>query len=388
MRGDVEQLQIIQQEMSSRASERNGMMGAFNQIPQEQQEQMMAGGGIVAFAGDEDENDEDTGQQVTNRMPVGRGDAAIYGQSLAGLQALQAKIAADKGYSPLTPADEKAMYDRSTARGKEVYGDVLGKIKADIASQRGESEGALREGRGLAALKAAAAMSQGRGFIQGLGRASGAFSESYGTALRADKEQRRALSTMDLSLAKAEADQRMGLHDKAEAQIAKANASREKAYNAKLTKDKALADLLSKTGRLAMPPAPTKAGGPKPLKLAEQLAAAEIAHETKPSDATLANVNALRRAMERARTSDYGPTRAGQVEGQQDIALGNQITTAQQKLKFTPEYVKADAAGKAQMMRDTAAQVRANASRSTSVNNNSPRAGQNDYSSLWGGTGN
>ena len=44
MRGDVEQLQIIQQEMAMRASERGGMAGAFNQLPQEQQEQMMAGG--------------------------------------------------------------------------------------------------------------------------------------------------------------------------------------------------------------------------------------------------------------------------------------------------------------------------------------------------------
>jgi hypothetical protein len=375
MRGDVEQLQIIQQEMASRASERNGMMGAFNQLPQDQQQQMMAGGGMVAFAGDEEENDEFTGQQVTDRMTVGRGDEKVYGQSLAGLTALQAKMAADRGYSPLSAAEETAMYNRSTARGKEIYGDVLSKIKGDIESQRGESAESLSQGRGLAALQAAAAMAQGRGFGQGLARAGGAFGESYSKALRADKDQKRALSSMELNLAKAEADQRMGLHDKAEAQITKANANREKAYTAGLNKDKAMADVLSKTGRLAMPPAPAKAGGPKPLKLAEQLAAAEIAHETKPSDATLANVNALRRAMDRARTSDYGPTRAGQADTSLDIRLGEAITTAQQKAKFTPEYVKADAAGKAQILRDAAAQVRANANKGAGVNSNSPQGG-------------
>ena len=377
MRGDVEQLQIIQQEMASRASERGGMMGAFNQLPQEQQQQMMAGGGMVAFVRG-GEVDEDGEQQVTDRMPVGRGDEKVYGQSMAGLTALQAEMAADKGYSPLTAEEETAMYNRSTTRGKEIYGDVLSKIKADIESQRGESAESLREGRGLAALQAAAGMLKGRGFVQGLANAGGAFGESYGKALRADKEQKRALSSMDLNLAKAEADQRMGLHDKAEAQVAKANANREKAYNAGVTKKKAMADVLYKSGRLAMPPAPTKAGGPKPLKLAEQLAAAEVAHETKPTESTLANVNALRRAMDRARTADYGPTRAGQVEGQQDIVLGNQITTAQQKLKFTPEYVKATPAEKAQMLRDEAARVRANAGRNAPVNNNSPRPGAID----------
>ena len=385
-RGDAEQLQIIQQELASRASERGGMMGAFNQLPQEQQQQMMAGGGIVAFVrggviGDESgENEywpEETEQSVTDRIPVGRGDPKVYAESMSGLQALQKQMAEDKGYSPLTEAQEKALYDRSTARGKEIYGDVLSKIKANIDAQRNESKGSLDQAKGLAALEAAAALSEGRGLVQGLGKAGRAFGRSYGDALRADREQKRALASMDLNLAKAEADQRMGLHDKAEAQIAKANANRERAYNAGVSKNKALAGMLYNSGRLAMPPAPVKSGSgaPKPLKLAEQLAAAEVAHETNPTDATLANVTALRRAVAQTKTSDYGPTRASDVGGQQDIVLGDQISKAQQKLKFTPEYVKATPAEKAQMLRDEAARVRQNASRGTPVNNNSPQGG-------------
>lgn len=67
-------------------------------------------------------------------------------------------------------------------------------------------------------------------------------------------------------MAKAEADQRMGLHERAEARIAKANADRRTAYNAKVTRDKAEADLLYKMGRVSMPPAPEKpkgSGAPK-----------------------------------------------------------------------------------------------------------------------------
>ena len=50
-RGDFTQLQAIMAEESMRASERRGMAGAFNSMPQSTQQRMMAGGGIVAFAG-------------------------------------------------------------------------------------------------------------------------------------------------------------------------------------------------------------------------------------------------------------------------------------------------------------------------------------------------
>jgi hypothetical protein len=49
-RGDFTQLQTIMAEESMRASERRGMAGAFNSLPQGNQQRMMAGGGIVAFA--------------------------------------------------------------------------------------------------------------------------------------------------------------------------------------------------------------------------------------------------------------------------------------------------------------------------------------------------
>jgi len=58
-----------------------------------------------------------------------------------------------------------------------------------------------------------------------------------------------------------------------------------------------------------------------------------------------------------------------------DVRLGEAITTAQQKIKFTPEYLKADAAGKQQMLKDAATQVRANAGKDAGVNNNPPQGG-------------
>jgi hypothetical protein len=50
-RGDMDQLEAIQDELAMRASERNGMAGAFNQLPQQTQETFTAAnGGIVAFS--------------------------------------------------------------------------------------------------------------------------------------------------------------------------------------------------------------------------------------------------------------------------------------------------------------------------------------------------
>jgi hypothetical protein len=54
-RGDVDQLEAIRSELAMRASERSGMAGAFNSLPEESQESMtqMAGGGVVAFSGED-----------------------------------------------------------------------------------------------------------------------------------------------------------------------------------------------------------------------------------------------------------------------------------------------------------------------------------------------
>jgi hypothetical protein len=190
---------------------------------------------------------------------------------------------------------------------------------------------------------------------------------------------------MEMNAADAMRKERMGLNRDAISAADQARKDHDAAQQYGVRKANALANV---AGKFAAATKPTKAagsGGPKPLKIAEQLAAAEIEHETNPSDASLNRVNALRRAVAQTKTSDYGPTRAGQVDASLDVKLGEAITTAQQKLKFTPEYVKATPAEKAQMMRDEAARVRQNAGKNAGVNNNSPRVGQNDYSSLWGG---
>ena len=365
MRGDVEQLQIIQQEMAMRASERGGMAGAFNQLPQEQQQQMMAGGGIVAFAGDEDENEAGLGQLVGGMMPT-EGNPEVYKQLTGYFPQLLANVAKSK-YTPMT--DEK--YNESISARRKMLEEGAGPspyadIKSKLETMRGEGEQELTQGRGLAALQAASALMQGRGLAQGLGRAGGAFAESYGKALQADSAQKRALMSMEVNAADAMRKERMGLNRDAIAAADQARKDHDAAQQFGIRKAAALANV---AGKFASATKPTKAAGSgagKEPKLNEQLAAAEVLHETNPSEATLSRVTALRRAVDRTKTTDYGPTRAGLGESSLDVKLGEAINTAQQKLRFTPEYVKADSATKDRMMRDEATRVRGNASRAAS----------------------
>jgi hypothetical protein len=391
-RGDVQELQAIQQEMAMRASERNGMAGAFNQLPQGQQESM-AGGGIVAFAmptaannyGLTDSSEDDAPQQGEAAM-TSEGNPKAYNQFSQQMLAHIGRMQKEKGYTPMTRAEqmaaEKSDYEDMTRfAGPDPYAPMQERLK----QQETDRAGSLSEGRGLAALQAAAAMSQGRGLVQGLGRAGGAFAESYGQALRADAAEKRSLAQMQFNLSDAQRKERMGLTKEARANVQAAETNKYNAIKSGRERDAAVANALGKGLQGTKPLRAT--GASKEPKINEQLAAAEIAHETNPTDATLSRVTALRRAVGQTKTTDYGPTRAGLGESQLAVKLGEDINTAQQKLKFTPEYVKADAATKTQMMKDAATQVRANAAKNATVNNNSPQAGQNDYSNLWGGTG-
>jgi hypothetical protein len=304
-------------------------------------------------------------------MMPSEGNPEVYKQLTGVFPQLLANVAKAK-YTPMS--DEKyndAIAKRRTmleeGAGPSPYADIKGKI----AAMRGEDEKSLSQGRGLAALQAAAALTQGRGLAQGLGRAGGAFAESYGKALQADSAQKRALMNMEMNAADAMRKERMGLNRDAITAADQARKDHDAAQQFGIKKAGALAKV---AGQFATATKPTKAAGsgaPKPLKINEQLAEAEIAHETNPTNATLNRVSALRRAVAQTKTSDFGPTRAGLGEAGLDVRVGEAITAAQQKIKFTPEYLKADAAGKQQMLRDAATQARQNAGKDAGVNTNS-----------------
>ena len=307
---DVEQANMIDKEMAARASLRGGLGSAFNQIPEEQQETMMAAnGGIVAFAGDEDENDAETGQLVSELLASSKGNPAAYEKITSMFPQLMANVASAK-YTPMTDtAYNDAIVKRRKAledgAGPSPYADY----ETKLAGMEAEDVKGLEQAKGLSAIAAIPEMLKGNNAVRGLGGAGAAFAGAYGQALQADKAQKRSMMSMRLNLADAQRKERMGLTRDSISAADQARKDHDAAQQFGIKKAEALASLAGKYGQATKPVG--GAGGPKPLKINERLADAEEAFETDPSDANRKRVTALRRAVAQTKLTDYGPTRAG-----------------------------------------------------------------------------
>lgn len=128
-RRDVEQANMIDAEMAQRASIRGGLGGAFNQIPEDQQEQMMAGGGIVAFA--------DRGAVV---------DKAKKGLSPT-VESAVAKLSAQTGEPE---QDLRAETQKNVEMFKRDYQPLLDQINKSVEEAKPDSEAIKQQGLGQA----------------------------------------------------------------------------------------------------------------------------------------------------------------------------------------------------------------------------------------------
>jgi len=165
-RGDVEQLDAIEKEKAMRASERGGMAGAFNSLPEEQQEHMLAGGGMaVAFkkGGDEGENTYFQDPMGAPSVSEGRAPSAAdfvpdfrqnvtegesYTPGLRGmLFGYDVKKPAPKEEKPKeTPYDPSTATRRSDFDGKkQQISPVVKRGISELAASRGLSEDDLME---------------------------------------------------------------------------------------------------------------------------------------------------------------------------------------------------------------------------------------------------
>jgi hypothetical protein len=149
-RQDVEQAQMIDAELAQRASIRNGLGGAFNQIPEEQQEQMMAGGGIVAFA--------DRGAVVdkTKKTLSPTVESAV------------SKLAAQTGEPE---QDLRAETQKNVEMFKRDYQPLLDQINRSVEEARPDTEAIKQQGLGQALAQfgfkmAAAASKPGARFLE------------------------------------------------------------------------------------------------------------------------------------------------------------------------------------------------------------------------------
>ena len=235
---DQGRLQLLQAEATRRAEARGGQMAGLSSLFSEQMadrvlptEESMARGGIVAFAGDDEEG------QLVRSTSFTPGSPADYAYFLGKGRTLFDEMGKSPTYTAMTPAEQikyRADYIKQLQEGA---GESPYKKRLEgITTERDALGKDLERAKGLSALRAAGAMLQGQGLVQGLGRAGGAFADSYEKAEAANRVENRALRDMEFNLIDAQRKERMGLNKEATAALREVD--RDKALAVKARNDR------------------------------------------------------------------------------------------------------------------------------------------------------
>lgn len=231
-RRDAMEAQMIDAELAERASIRGGLGGAFNQIPEDQQEQMMAGGGIVAFAGGGDtygkkfEESLTSLQDMANQQPT----PATPEQYEQGVTARQPML--EKLYGP----DVTQKYMEETQARRAGLADQFDKDKWGAFAAAS---------LGMLARKRTPGESQSNQLISGLGEAGQAFVGQVGQLKKANLEADDKLRQSELLLATAQQQRKEGMVNKAMSLEDKAEAQKQDAFKTKMGIQEKVAQLQS-----------------------------------------------------------------------------------------------------------------------------------------------
>jgi len=237
-RGDRETAGYTADEMAEDAALRRGVSSA---LPEGASVIRAAGGGILAFAGEEDDNDPQTGQLIS----MGSGNARLGAQASQG--ALDtAKMMADLEYQGYTPDEINSIIEQRYATEEKLAGpSPYGAIEKYLSGAEDERAGALGQAKGIAALEAAQAVLQPGGTARGLAAAGSTFGKSYGQALQADRKEKRSLASMQFNMADAQRKERMGMTKSAVAAATAAQKDRLEAHKAEISKLSAIGRIQS-----------------------------------------------------------------------------------------------------------------------------------------------
>jgi hypothetical protein len=256
-RRDVEQANMIDAEMAERASVRGGLGNAFNQIPQEQQEEMMAGGGIVAFA------------------PGGVTYKNQYEKSLTSL-----KDMADQQPAVQTPEQrDEAISARMPMLEKRYGPDVTVPYLEETKSKRAGLADQMEKDKGLAFAMASLGLlsrkktpgeSQKQQLLSGLGEAGQMFAGEVSKLKKENIAADDKLRQSEILLATAQQSRKEGLINKADAEENRADDKRQDAFKTKI-------GIQEKVAQLQSGLAGTEMQGENALKVAGVTAASHLA---------------------------------------------------------------------------------------------------------------
>lgn len=345
--------EAAQRELAMRASETRGMASAYNQLPYDAQQRMVhaAGGGIVAFAGDDEENDPVGGQQV-----VSRGDPGMYRSALEEALGYGKKIGEFQPKGMTNAEYNKAISDRYALMERLGGASPYADFQKQLAERETERGKAREEAKGLAALQAIPAILQPGGTIRGLGAAAGSMGASFAKAAEADAAEKRAIQSMQFNLADAQRKERMGLGREAIAAADQARKDNADINRAHIEKLKAQALIAGRVAQAAKPTGTAAGAGAKLPQVDRQAAALSDQIESikaeNPSDPRLPllqkQLEGRLKIISATKTSDVGPTRAGLMAGQTYAKASADVQKAvKAQALMDREWLDATAAGDA-----------------------------------------
>ncbi len=216
---DMERVQMIDDELSERASMNNGLGGAFNQLSPEAQEGVFsaANGGVVALAAGgvgpvfnppDPTKFYDEASRLSGELPAAVYTAPTQDEMAAGIRAQRALVQEMMGADKLTPFME------------------------ELAAQRQQLRGGSERDRGFAALAAIAPMLEGRG-LASVGRGVSKFGAELGRLEKENRDADRLLLAAQTQLASAQQARADGQFEKASQLYRSGEELREKGLAAK-----------------------------------------------------------------------------------------------------------------------------------------------------------
>jgi hypothetical protein len=315
-------------------------------------------------------------------MVVSAGDNDLYKKAGKEGFGVLNELGAFQGYTPMTKEERAAQIKKSFGEFQQFAGeDPYASMADKLAKMDADRLVNLEKEKGAAAFEAIPAILQGRG-IRGIGAGIGKFGSGLAAVAKADAAEKRALAQQDFLIKDAQRKERMGLTRDAMAETDKIDAAGVAAAKARKDALVAKGNLAANLAKAYRPVGTGAGGAGKGPKLAEQLAAAEIAYSKDPSEANLRIVAGLRLAADRMRTSESGPGKLGVASEANEIKRTKMYEEALGNLKITPEYKKATAEQRKAMEADTRARVMKQPLPQDSETS-AGAGGENNYSHLW-----
>ena len=368
-----------------------------------------AGGGIVAFAGDEgslvegDPYGEDlTAAFANNQIAPGQidvedlapsaGNPRAYADFVKMLGPAMQNVQNQK-YVPYTEADRKAAIVSSRKALEEGIGvDPTVAYSQQLDQMDTERKKGLDQASGYGLLAAAGDMLQpgGGGLAAGIGRAAKTYGGAMQQAVAADKAEQRALMNMKFQLADAQRKERMGLNREAMAMAQQAQKSHEAAQMFGLKKSQALGNMAI-AGARATKPTGGAGGAKEPKDFSNQTALTlfqDMRADPQYKGIPDSRLKALAYKEAANITGKIPGAEAGDIKREAaDTARGNEINKELAKKQYSPDGLKAAKEGRlAQYLDEQRAELEKsypNRNKKSSETKNSDKVKDKDYSNLF-----